>query len=170
MATQFTVPQFTNEPDKIIGPIVVRQFIILLVGAGLVVGAYQLFYRLINSSVGFLFSAVIILSLTAAFAFIRVNGRPFHLFILNVIESLRVPSMRLWNNMAAERIQYRREPPPPAPPPTKAPLVQTNLARLAMLVDTGGAFHEDEDILYWGETLPKATRQAEVLTNQVDRE
>jgi hypothetical protein len=158
MPTQFIVPQFIDVEDKILGPISVRQFITILVGAGFIVGFYQLLYKLVNSAVLFFISALGVFLLTMMFAFFRVNGRPFHLFLLNLMESLRNPSMRLWNNMAAERIQYRREPSPPAPPPTKAPLVQTNLAHLAMLVDTGGAFHEDEDILYWGQTLPKSVK------------
>lgn len=158
MPTQFVVPQFIAVEDKILGPITVRQFITILAGAGLIVVAYQILYKLANSAALFFTSALGILILTMMFAFFRVNGRPFHLFILNLLESVKNPAMRLWNNMAAERIQYRREPPPPAPPPTKAPLVQTNLARLAMLVDTGGAFHEDEDILYWGQTLPKSVK------------
>lgn len=160
MAQQFTVPQFIAVEDKILGPISVRQFIILLAGMGLVVGVYQLLYKLANSSSLFLFSAAGITILTMLFAFFRVNGRPFHLFLLNLLESLRNPSMRLWDNSTTERIQYRREPPPPTPPPTKRPMNQTNLARLAMLVDTGGAFHDDEDILYWGQTLPKAVQKA----------
>lgn len=161
MPAQFVVPQFIDAEDKILGPVSVRQFITFLAGVGLIVVAYQILYKLANSAVLFFISAFGIFVLTMTFAVFRVNGRPFHLFILNLMESLRKPTMRLWNNMALEQLQYRREPAPPAPPPTKAPLIQTNLARLAMLVDTGGAFHEEEDMLYWGQTLPKTMKQSE---------
>jgi len=167
MPQQFTVPQFIAVEDKILGPMTVRQFVIMLAGMGLIVGAYQLLYKLANSSSLFLFTAVGIFMFTVLFAFIRVNGRPFHLFLLNLLESFRNPGMRLWNNDTTERIQYRREPPPPTPPPTKHPMNQTNLARLAMLVDTGGAFHDDEDILYWGQTLPEAVQKAS--TNELEK-
>lgn len=166
MSQQFVVPQFIDVEDKILGPINVRQFITLLVGVGIIVGLYQLLYKLGNSAPAFFVSAFGVLILLIAFSFVRINGRPFHLFLLNFLESFRNPSMRLWNNMAAERIQYRREPPPPAPPPTKQPVTQTNLARLSMLVDTGGAFHEEEDALYWGQTLPKTMKQVETPTNE----
>lgn len=161
MPAQFVVPQFIDVEDKILGPVSVRQFVTMLVGIGLIVGAYQILYKLANSAPLFFITAFGIFALTMMFALFRVNGRPFHLFLLNVLESLRKPTMRLWNNMAPDRIQYRREPAPSAPPPTKAPLVQTNLARLAMLVDTGGAFHEDEDVMYWGQTLPKSIKPTE---------
>lgn len=153
MATQYIVPQFIDVEDKILGPLAVRQFIIILGGVGLIVGAYQLVYKFANQFGVFLFSAFGILVGMIAFAFIKVNGRPFHQFLLNVLQSLKNPRMRLWNNEVGERLAYRREPPPPPPIPTKQPLTQTKLAQLSMLVDTGGAYHEDEELLYWGQSL-----------------
>ncbi len=29
-------------------------------------------------------------------AFMRINGRPFHFFILNIIQTLKRPSLRIW--------------------------------------------------------------------------
>lgn len=154
MAQQFIVPQFIDVEDKIIGPITVRQFITILVGVGAIVGAYQILVRLANQTGAFLFTGFGILVGIVAFAFVRVNGRPFHLFLLNVLQSLKNPRMRLWNNEIGERLQYRREPPPPPPIPHKQPLTATKLAQLALLIDTGGAYHEDEEVQYWGQSLP----------------
>lgn len=159
MANQYIVPQFIDVEDKILGPLAVRQFIIIIVGAGLIVGAYQLVYKLANQLTVFLFSAFGIFVGIIAFAFVKVNGRPFHQFVLNVLQSLKNPRMRLWNNEAGERLAYRREPPPPPPIPTKQPLTQTKLAQLSMLVDTGGAYHEDEELLYWGQSLGDARQK-----------
>ncbi len=153
MANQYIVPQFIDVEDKILGPLAVRQFIIILGGISLIVGSYQLVYKLANQFSIFLFTAVGILVGMVAFAFVKVNGRPFHQFLLNVLQSLKNPRMRLWNNEVGERLAYRREPPPPPPIPTKQPLTQTKLAQLSMLVDTGGAYHDDEELLYWGQTL-----------------
>lgn len=153
MANQFIVPQFIDVEDKILGPISVRQFIIFLVGGGLIVGAYQILFKIANQAGAFIFSAIGIFLGVVLFAFIRVNGRPFHLFLLNMLQSVKNPRMRMWNNVVTERLQYRREPPPPPPIPTKAPLQQTTLAKLALLVDTGGAFHENEDDSFWGDDL-----------------
>lgn len=153
MANQFIVPQFIDVEDKILGPISVRQFIIVLSGMGLLVGMYQLLYRLANQLILFLITAFGIFLTVILLAFVKVNGRPFHLFILNVLQSLKNPGLRIWNNQQAEMLQYRKEPPPPPPIPSKQPLTKTNLAKLALLVDTGGAYHEDDDLLYVGQPL-----------------
>jgi hypothetical protein len=154
MANQFVVPQFIDVEDKILGPISVRQFIIFLIGGGLIVGAYQLLYRLANQTAAFFFTSICILIGLIAFAFVRVNGRPFHIFVLSTVQTLKNPRMRLWNNVMTERLQYRREPPPPPAIPSKKPLPETTLAKLALLVDTGGAFHEEEETDFWGTDLP----------------
>lgn len=158
MPDQFIVPQFIDVEDKVLGPISVRQFIIVLGGAGLMVGAYQILVRLANQTGAFAFTGFIILVGVVAFAFVRVNGRPFHHFLLSVLQSIKNPQMRIWNNQIGERLEYRREPPPPPPIPQKQPLTATKLAQLALLVDTGGAYHEDGELLYWGQTLPNSPK------------
>lgn len=167
MSQQFVVPQFLEVEDKILGPLYVRQFMIMLVGGGFVAVSYYILVKLANQFALFGVTAVGILALVALFAFIRVNGRPFHLFMLNVLQSLKNPRLRLWNNVVIEHIEYRKEPPPPLPPPTKQPLTQTKLARLALLVDTGGAFHEDSDMQYWGETLPQTKKSDSSLPDSL---
>ncbi len=166
MPQQYVVPQFIEVEDKVIGPVTVRQFIIILVGVGLLVGSYQLMVRLANQTGPFLFTGFGILVAMVSFAFVRVNGRPFHLFLLNLLQSLKNPRLRLWNNQLGERIQYRREPPPPPPIPSKQPLSETKLAQLSLLVDTGGAYHEDEELLYWGQSLPKQPEPANPFDNR----
>ncbi|MBI5467466.1 MAG: PrgI family protein [Candidatus Kerfeldbacteria bacterium] len=154
MPNQYIVPQFIDVEDKILGPISVRQFIIFLVSAGLIAASYQILFKLANQTAAFIFTAVGIFVGTILFAFVRINGRPFHQFLLNLLQTFKNPRMRLWNNMVMERLQYRLEPPPPPPPPTKQPLTQTKLARLSLLVDTGGAFHEENDeVGFWGQDL-----------------
>ncbi len=159
MPNQFVVPQFIDVEDKILGPISVRQFIIVLIGAGLIVGAYQILFKLANQLGLFVVSAIGILAGVVMFAFVKVNGRPFHLFVLNLLQSVKNPHLRIWNNQQTEILQYRKEPPPPTPLPTKQPLTKTNLAKLALLVDTGGAYHEDDDLLYFGQPINPALPQ-----------
>lgn len=158
MPNQFIVPQFIDVEDKILGPVSVRQFIIFLVGGGLVVGDYQILMKLANQPIAFVTSAIGIFVAVALFSFVKVNGRPFHIFLLNLLQTVKNPRMRLWNNVVNERLQYRTEPPPPTPLPTKAPLQQTTLAKLALLVDTAGAFHEDEESPFWGTDLPAKSK------------
>lgn len=160
MPNQFIVPQFIDVEDKILGPISVRQFITILVGGGFIVVAYQLLYKLASLTGLFFFSAFGILVGVVLFAFVKVNGRPFHLFLLNVLQSLKNPRSRIWNNEITERLQYWKEPRPLARIPTKQPLARTKLAQLALLVDTGGAYHEAEEESYWGQALGGGRRPA----------
>ena len=76
---QYQVPQFIDVEDKIFGPFTFKQFIYMIGGIGL----SYLLYRFIPS---FIFSAIpilIVLALSAALAFYRVNNRPF----INILES-----------------------------------------------------------------------------------
>jgi hypothetical protein len=159
MPNQYIVPQFIDVEDKILGPISVRQFVIFLFGAGAIAVAYQILFKMANQAGAFIFTAIGIFLGIILFAFIRVNGRPFHIFMLSLLQSVKNPRMRLWNNVVNERLQYRREPPPPPPIPSKQPLQQTTLAKLALLVDTGGAFHDSDDDSFWGDDLSVPTKK-----------
>ena len=87
---QFTVPQFIDEEDKILGPITTRQFIILLVTAGIIFVEYKIF----DFSL-FVVSGLITAGVAVAIAFGKINGRPFHFFLLNLIQSLFSPKLRV---------------------------------------------------------------------------
>ena len=90
---QFTVPQFIDVEDKVIGPITARQFLIMLFGFLNIALCYKIF-----SFNVFLFVGMAIFSVTGLFAFWRVNGMPFHFFALNFIQTSQKPSIRVWNN------------------------------------------------------------------------
>ena len=137
---QFTVPQFIDVEDKIIGPISVRQFLILLVG-GLLGFA---FYKLADFTL-FIFLAVVDLGLTAILAFFKINGVPFHFFILNVIQTSKRPRLRVWFkevNVAEIKADLRRPEEKRATEVifTKAPLATAPLSQLSLVVDTGGVY------------------------------
>ena len=90
---QFTVPQFIDVESKIIGPLTTRQFLIIL-AAAIIAG---LSYKFFDFTL-FLTIAIVVLSVAVLFSFVKVNGRPFHYFMLNVIQSFRRPGTRVWNN------------------------------------------------------------------------
>jgi len=91
---QFVVPQFIDVEDKVIGPITVRQFIIMLVGGGLIFIAYKL-----ADFALFLLEFVLIAAVTFIIAFIKINGRPIHYFLLNIIQTSRRPRVRVWQKI-----------------------------------------------------------------------
>ncbi len=134
---QFTVPQFIDVENKIIGPLTVRQFMIIL-GAAVIIGiSYKLFDFTLFLTVG-----IVTLVLAATFAFVKINGRPFHLFMLNAFQTLRRPGIRVWNNriMAAEigetNIEVKAEAQAAGPKMYK----KSRLAELALVVDTKGRY------------------------------
>src|SRR3989339_2090179 len=88
---QFVVPQFIEVEDQILGPITIRQFLILLVG-GLI---NFLAYKFADFTL-FIVTVVVIGGLSLVFAFVKVNGQTFHYFVLNLIQTLRRPGLRVW--------------------------------------------------------------------------
>ena len=102
MPEQFVVPQFIDVEDKIFGPVTTRQFIILLIG-GLIV---FICFKLLDFG-GFIFSLAFVGALTLIFAFVRINGQAFHYFLLNITQTLRRPSLRIWNKRyTKEELKY----------------------------------------------------------------
>ncbi|KKP59344.1 MAG: hypothetical protein UR53_C0003G0006 [Candidatus Magasanikbacteria bacterium GW2011_GWC2_34_16] len=95
---QFVVPQFIDVEDKIFGPVTTRQFLILLV-AGLIVG---IAWKLADTTL-FIFLLAVLGSFALILAFVKINGQPFHYFILNIIQTLRRPSRRIWQKFFTKK-------------------------------------------------------------------
>ena len=140
---QYTVPQFIDVEDKILGPLSIRQFLILLVGILVDVALWKLL-----RFIPFLLTGVPIFTISIIFTFAKVNGMPFHFFVLNLIQSLRKPKLRVWDKKLsdAELRQYMVAPPamPTPPPPRKAAPAGSRLQELTLLVNTGGAYKPEE--------------------------
>lgn len=133
---QFTVPQFIDVENKIIGPITTRQFLIFLTTA-VVIGV---FYKIFDFSL-FLTASIILFIIATVFSFVKVNGRPFHHFVLNIVQTLRRPNLRIWNNRAIpvekkEVVDVKIE----NRPPHKQYYKKSRLAELSLIVDTKGRY------------------------------
>jgi len=138
---KFLVPQYIDVEPKILGPVTVRQFVEMLICAFINFVFYKMFY----------FNTFIVLALgnTAVFliiAFYKINGMPFHYFILNMVQTMRKPRKRIWRRLDMSEIKKVEEkvkkkdifiP--------KKPLGSSRLSNLSLLVDTGGAY-QPEDI------------------------
>ncbi len=143
---QYVVPQFIDVEDKIFGPISVRQFVTLLVGTALIFANYQLVYKFFIPNFWFFaISSIGIFAISGTFAFLRINGRPFHHFLLNLLVTMQKPRLRIWNKkLTREELTVKEEEIIlPAPLPTKKPLSPRKLTELSLVVDTGGAYHEE---------------------------
>ena len=89
---QFVVPQFIDAEDKILGPVTARQFIELL--AAFLIDA--ILYALLPFT-AFLFVAIPLICIAGIIAFVKINGQPFHFFVLNLVQTFRRPSVRVWD-------------------------------------------------------------------------
>jgi hypothetical protein len=135
----FLVPQFIEVETKIIGPVTTRQFLIMMVCAII----DFLFYKL------FLFSYFAVLSLitTGIFlmiAFFRINGMPLHYFFLNLVQTMRKPRLRVWHKEEltslppVEKMEVKKE------FIAKPPIPASRLSSLSLIINTGGAYREEE--------------------------
>lgn len=144
---QFVVPQFIDVEDKIIGPITVRQFIIIMIGGFLIF----LEFRLADFGL-FILEGLLTLFLIALFAFFKVNGMPFHFFFVNFIATLNKPKIRTWQKQTPE-FELKQALHQPIVThkgqdvPVKASLHKSRLTQLALEVDTGGAYQAEEDVI-----------------------
>jgi len=136
--SHFLVPQFIDVESKIIGPITTRQFLIMMVAGMLDFVFYKIFY--FNT---FLAVGIFITGIFGIVAFVKINGMPFHFFFLNLVQTLRRSSLRIWHKEEisalpeVEKKEVQKE-------FIKKPAVPTSkLSELALVVNTGGAYHEE---------------------------
>jgi hypothetical protein len=103
---QYKIPQNVQVEDTIIGPITMRQLIILGVGGG---AAYMIYIYLEKT---YLFETwgppVILISLlTVCVAFVKVRGITFVRWVLLMIESLMLPRQRVWDKRQSVRFLWQ---------------------------------------------------------------
>lgn len=142
---QFVVPQFIEVESKVIGPISVRQFIILLGTAGIMYLEFELF-----SFVVFIVLAVITLAIGGTFAFAKVNSQPFHIFILGVIQTAKRPRLSIWHREGPVRTIEKAGRKDKKSKSKKDQFVpkpdvsQSHLAELALIMDTEGKYTPED--------------------------
>ena len=140
---QFIVPQFIDVEDKILGPITTRQFIILLI-VGMIV---FLSFRFGDLSL-FIFSLIFFGLGGLVIAFVKVNGQSFHYFLINIIQTLRRPSRRVWHKTLSRKELDMLRKFVPEVPPEKVPVQPVKRERiqdLSLLVNTGGFYRGEDD-------------------------
>lgn len=136
---QFVVPQFIDVEDKIIGPITTRQFIIILAGFLVIAASYKLF----DFSLFVTFGSIVLI-ITGIFAFLKINGRPFHFFVLNLLQTFKRSRLRIWyvgsspegNDYAIEESRFIST----AAVVLDKHYTTSRLAELSLIVDTKGAY------------------------------
>lgn len=138
---QFVVPQFIDVEDKIFGPITVRQFVILLFSGVILFGLFR-----ILELYTFAISAFVIGGGALIFAFVKVRGQTFHYFILNVVQSFKKPSKRIWKKELTkqelrELVAMKQE--DIIETIKKKPAGREHIRQLSLMVNTGGYYQAD---------------------------
>ena len=143
MPQQFVVPQFIDVEDKIIGSITTRQFLIIM-GTTLILFVMYKILRFLY----FVLTGLPIVGVAATFAFARVNGAPFHLFFLNILETYRRPKTRVWyKEINDAELRASLSAAPIAPPVSIAPkeaISTSRLQELTLVANTGGVYNPDD--------------------------
>lgn len=88
----YSVPQFIEVEDKIIGPLTMKQFLWLLLGGGVIF----ILYFLLKFGVWVLIS-IFIGGVFAALAFFRVYNMPLHAFLASFVRFSLMPQIFLWH-------------------------------------------------------------------------
>ena len=140
---QFVVPQFIDVEDKILGPITIRQFLIMLVGSLVCFLAFRYAdYTL------FIFTLIIVGGGALVAAFVKINGQTFHYFLLNIIGTLRKPGLRLWRKYATdEELKYSLSQQgihEEVEVQVHKVVKRARIRDLSLLVNTGGYYKPDE--------------------------
>jgi len=142
---QFVVPQFIEVEDKIFGPVTTRQFLILLVASGFIFIAFKTLDLALFGVFTFFFGGFALV-----LAFVKVRGQSFHFFLLNVGESLRRPSLRVWHkSYTTEELKYimAQEVAEVVAEKEHAHVTRRRIQDLSLMVNTGGYYKGKDDTL-----------------------
>jgi hypothetical protein len=145
---QYKVPQNIDIEDRVIAGLTLRQFMFLLVAGGICLLEYYLFK---DGALSFLFLPIILVTagVGIAFAFVKINDRPFEIFVASAAKSLIAPHTRVWQKDDDIEIPKHTETPHTRETVAKKKSVRevrSSLERLATVVDSGGVA-DQEDIV-----------------------
>jgi hypothetical protein len=137
MQNRFIVPQFIDAEDRIWGPITVRQFAIVIVGALFIF----ISYRLADFAL-FLTQTIVIVLLIIIFGFIKINGAIFPMFLLSLIQTLKRPRLRIWKKeyIKIEERKNKDENLVVRAIVPKTMVSGRKLSELSLIIDTGGVY------------------------------
>ncbi len=164
---QFSVPQFTDVEDKLIGSLTLKQFLILL-GAG---GMVLFFWSLLGPSIIFFFLATPIALLGVGIALGRYNGRPMFTYLMpfvSFISSDKVMVFKRETSNASPQVAVKKEVVKELTPDEMEP-TESRLKKLAYMLDRKTEQQkellskEEEKMIQVAATMPKVNL-SEVLT------
>ena len=94
----YEIPQFIGRESKLLGPLTVRQVLIML---AFIISLVVLYFTVgINDTVLFGMLAVVLIAACFLVVFIKYNGRPISLFITSLMSSMFSPRIYRWRKVA----------------------------------------------------------------------
>ena len=99
---RFQVPQFIDVEDKIFGPLTLKQFLYLAGG-----GAAIFLVKQILPFFLFVIAAALIVGAAAALAFVKINNRPFVIFLSHALNYYVSRRLYIWRK--EEKKPVKRE-------------------------------------------------------------
>ena len=133
---QYQVPQFIDLEDRIIGPLTLKQFLYLAFAGAFIF----VFWFLFNFYLWLIISAPLA-AMAAAFAFLKINGRPFVYFFLSFIRYFSKPKLYIFSSVPVPALPSveTKEQSPIQQNATSAPgrLTPSKLKELALNLDIG---------------------------------
>ena len=129
---QYSVPQFTDVEDKLIGPLTLKQFLFLMATGGLDL----FFYSLLKLSLFFFLFALPVTLIGATMAFASYNGRPMIAYFGAIISFFSKPQVRIFKREELDIIvrTHKAKPAEGKMGRTEEP-DQSRLQKLAYLLD-----------------------------------
>jgi hypothetical protein len=131
---QFAVPQFTDVEDKLIGPLTLKQFFIVL-GFG---GIIFFLWSVTGGGVIFFIMAVPIAAVGAYVTLKKFNGRPFYVYFLPLLSFLLSPRVMIFKRETAVihfTLKQVEKPKSQAVDPASLEPTESRLKKLAYLLD-----------------------------------
>lgn len=131
---QYAVPQFIEVEDKVIGPLTIRQFLMILGGALISAATYAFFDLEL-----FIFSTIVIMAIAAAFALIKINGQKLEKVVINGFKYFTNPRIRVWArelSKPVERVSHAERRGIELEDKFKGEVTRSKLHDLSALLDT----------------------------------
>ena len=131
--TQYQVPQFIDIEDRIVGPLTLKQFLYLAFAGAVLFVAWFIFKFYIWIIVAFPITAAAL-----AFAFIKINDRPFVYFFLSFITYYLKPKLYLFSTIPIKlETKILSKPSFDKAKEGEEKITRSKLKELALSLDTG---------------------------------
>lgn len=134
---QYSIPQFIEIEDRIIGPLTLKQFLWLLGGGGVL----TFIWMVTGGNVAvFIIVAIPIGAMFAGLAFVKISNQTLLVFLTNIFMFAFSPQLRVWQRT----YEHHREPKViiqknmKKDANGKKEFTQSRIAELAWVLDTGG--------------------------------